>query len=82
MAAAFPIAKKGAFQDANIQTWTLGGSALVIDYTGTPEGSAAAHYGMDLYLKENGLTSKEPVMEEYLKQDGANSQTRIVYFVE
>ncbi len=64
---------------------TPAGKVLKIEYFGSYEKSAAAHYTMDAYMKEKGLTQTF-VLEEYItdpmtEKDTAKWQTDIYYLV-
>jgi effector-binding domain-containing protein len=64
---------------------TLAGKVLLIDYYGSYEKSAQAHYAMDAYMKEKGL-KQSVVVEEYVtdpmtEKDTAKWLTRIYYVV-
>jgi len=61
--------------------------ALKIEYYGGYEQSAEAHYAMDDYIKEKGLTQIAPVIEEYLtdptsEPDTSKWLTNIIYLVQ
>lgn len=64
---------------------TPAGKVLVIEYFGDYNKSANAHYAMDAYMKEKGLTQNF-VIEEYandpmVEKDTAKWQTNIFYLV-
>lgn len=64
---------------------TPAGKVLLIEYFGAYEKSANAHYAMDAYMKEKGLTQSF-VIEEYAndpmtEKDTAKWQTNIFYLV-
>lgn len=60
---------------------------LVIDYLGAYSGLGEAHLAMDDYMKEKGLESIPPAIEEYLtdpakEPDTAKWMTKLIYFVQ
>lgn len=64
---------------------TPAGKVLLIDYYGPYEKSGQAHYAMDAYMKEKGL-SQSVVVEEYItdpmtEKDPAKWLTKIYYVV-
>jgi effector-binding domain-containing protein len=64
---------------------TPAGKVLLIEYFGAYDKAAKAHYAMDAYMKENGLTQTF-VLEEYandpiVEKDTAKWQTNIFYLV-
>lgn len=64
---------------------TPAGKVLLIDYYGPYDKSAQAHYAMDAYMKEKGLT-QSVVVEEYVtdpmtEKDPAKWLTKIYYVV-
>ncbi|MDF2451811.1 MAG: hypothetical protein K0S26_1315, partial [Bacteroidota bacterium] len=64
---------------------TPAGKVLKIEYFGAYDKSANAHYAMDAYMKEKGLTQSY-VLEEYVtdpgtEKDTAKWQTDIFYLV-
>lgn len=64
---------------------TPAGKVLLIEYFGAYDKSANAHYAMDVYIKEKGLTQSF-VIEEYAndpmtEKDTAKWQTNIFYLV-
>ena len=64
---------------------TPAGKVLLIEYFGAYDKSANAHYAMDAYMKEKGLT-QSLVLEEYAndpmtEKDTAKWQTNIFYLV-
>ncbi len=64
---------------------TPAGKVLLIDYYGPYDKSARAHYAMDAYMKEKGL-SQSVVVEEYVtdpmtEKDSAKWLTKIYYVV-
>lgn len=64
---------------------TPAGKVLLIDYYGPYDKSAQAHYAMDAYMKEKGL-SQSVVVEEYItdpmtEKDPAKWLTKIYYLV-
>ncbi|MEM6697033.1 MAG: GyrI-like domain-containing protein, partial [Bacteroidota bacterium] len=63
------------------------GKALVIDYYGYPDGSVVAHEAMDAYINANHLSTKMPVIEEYVtdpsqEPDPSKWLTRVYYLLE
>jgi effector-binding domain-containing protein len=64
---------------------TPASKVLMIEYFGAYDKSARAHYAMDAYMKEKGLTQAS-VIEEYAndpmtEKDTAKWQTNIFYLV-
>jgi effector-binding domain-containing protein len=89
MAVAIPVAKGTAVAgDPSLKTFEVpAGRALVVDYYGPYEGTAAAHEALTTYVKEKGLTEKAPVIEEYVtdpetEKDPTKWLTKVYYFVE
>lgn len=85
MAAAFQVDK--SITGPEMSTIELGGKSVVIDYYGNYEKIGDAHYGIDEYLKEKNLKSKQPVLEQYItdpmtEKDTAKWLTKIIYFIE
>ncbi len=74
MAAAIPVAEdkelKG-FEKINVAP----SRALHIAYYGAYEASAEAHYAMEAYMKEKGLSLNELVIEEYVTDPGLEPDT-------
>jgi carbon monoxide dehydrogenase subunit G len=61
--------------------------ALRIDYYGDYEGVGAAHYALEAYMQNQGLTFKAPALERYVtdpasEPDTSKWLTEIVYLVE
>lgn len=76
---------KGTKLDGLEKFETPAGKVLLIDYYGPYEQSAQAHYAMDAYIKEKGLT-QSVVLEEYItdpmtEKDPAKWLTKIYYVV-
>jgi len=63
MVAAIPV--KGAASLDNFEVTPVSGKALHVAYYGPYEGSGAAHYALDDYLKANNIES-EMAIEEYV----------------
>lgn len=85
MAAAIPIADPQNIAGASALTLPAG-NALQIDYYGDYENSIAAHIAMDDYLKDYGLLSNPPVIEEYVtdpseEKDPSKWLTKITYYI-
>lgn len=60
------------------------GMLLTIDYYGAYEKAGEAHYAMDDYIKEKGLKSLSPVLEQYItdpmmEKDTSKWLTKIIY---
>jgi len=73
--------------DTTLQTISLGGRALLLDYLGPYEGIEEAHLAMADYLAEQRLTHIPPIIEEFLtdpeqEPDTSRWLTRIIYFLE
>lgn len=61
--------------------------ALKIEYYGAYDKSANAHYAMDEYMKEKGITHVPPVVEEYItdpttEADTTKWLTNIIYLIQ
>lgn len=86
MAAAMPI--RGKINVGEVKTIKLPKTtAFSIDYYGSYEGSIYAHKALGLYMQQNGLTLKAPVVEEYItnpqaEPDTSKWLTKIYYFAE
>ncbi len=85
MAAGIPIADQADIEGFDVIE--VGGKSLKIEYFGSYEGSAEAHYAIDDYMKENGMTLNELVIEEYItdpanEPDTAKWLTNIYYMVQ
>jgi effector-binding domain-containing protein len=86
MAAGIPIF--GSLQTGEVKTIRLSmATAYMIDYYGAYGGTVYAHIAMDEYLKQKGLRTKMPVIEEYItdprsEPDNSKWLTRIYYFAE
>ncbi len=83
MAVAIPVASAVEIKGGSVAEIPAG-KAAVIDYYGAYEGSGEAHFAMDDYLKEFGLTAGGPVIEEYItdpmtEPDTAKWLTKIIY---
>ncbi len=71
---------------AGLEKWeTPASKVLLIEYFGSYDKSGAAHYAMDAYMKEKGLT-QGLVLEDYItdpinEKDTAKWQTNIYYMV-
>ncbi|HMO39245.1 MAG TPA: GyrI-like domain-containing protein [Saprospiraceae bacterium] len=83
MAHAVPIATKASVPGFDIVEIPAG-RLLVIDYYGSYDGTAEAHYAMDEYLREHGQEAGEPVWEEYVtdpttEPDTSKWLTRVYY---
>ncbi|GAB4133037.1 MAG: hypothetical protein Kow001_25260 [Acidobacteriota bacterium] len=86
VAAAYPVAASFSASRPDALVTVPAGNALVVDYSGSPEGSAEAHQALDDYMQAFGLSRVPPVVEEYLRlpepgADPAETQIRIVYYV-
>ena len=85
MAAGIPIV-----DDADIDGFDVievSGKSLEIKYYGSYAGSGEAHYAMDDYMTENGLTLNELVIQEYItdpstEPDTSKWLTNIYYLVQ
>jgi effector-binding domain-containing protein len=61
-----------------------GGSVLYIDYYGAYSGTGEAHYLIEEYAKENGITIGAPAVEMYVtdpksEPDTAKWLTKVLY---
>ncbi len=70
----------------NMSAETVAGKALVIEYFGSYEGSAAAHEAMEAYMQWHGVDYGGLAIEEYItdpmnEPDTAKWHTRIMYTV-
>lgn len=87
MASAIPI-KSAVEATKGMEITTLpAGPALRINYYGSYEKSADAHYAIDGYLKEKNLKAKSPCLEQYITDPGSEPDTskwltQITYFLE
>lgn len=85
MAAAIPVAENAKLD--SIQTFPIGGKALVIEYFGPYDKMTEAHLAMDDYMAEKKLRSIPPAIEEYVTDPAAEPDTmkwltKVIYFVE
>ena len=86
MAAAIPV--RGKIEAENVTVVEIQKSiALIINYQGPYEGIEMAHIALNMYVQKNGLTMKEPVMEEYLtgpdsEPDPSKWLTQVIYLIE
>ena len=86
MAAAMPVNRP--LKAEGIQTIRVPrGTAYSVDYYGPYDKVGPAHLAIDRYFKENGLTLKPPVIEEYVtdptkEPDSSKWLTRIYYFAQ
>ncbi len=84
MAAAIPVSEAISIDGAT-SLQIPEGSVIQVDYYGDSEGSAAAHFAIDDYMKDNSLYQNPPVVEEYItdistEKDPAKWLTRITYY--
>lgn len=85
MAAAIAIAEEKKVD--TLQLFRIeGGRVLVIDYPGAYGGMGEAHLAMEDYMKEKGLESIPPAIEEYVidpatEPDTAKWMTKVIYYV-
>ncbi len=88
MAAAVPVNGEADLSDADFQWITVeGGKIALIEFFGSPDAVAPAHYYMDEFMARNHLKLRGPVIEEYLtdpavETDTSRWQTNIIYPVE
>ncbi len=85
MAAGVPLDKQVKMPDS-LQTLSLSGKALLIEYLGDHAKTAEAHTAMEAYMLDKKLQLIPPAMEEYVtdpmeEPDTAKWLTRIIYFV-
>lgn len=85
MGASIPVKEAVEVPGASLQTIPAG-KALQIDYYGDYDGSAQAHYAMDEYMKDYGLLSNVPIVEEYvtdptIEKDPKKWLTKITYYI-
>ncbi|HEX9972495.1 MAG TPA: SRPBCC family protein [bacterium] len=86
VAAAIPIKNAAKLGDLNIIQLPAT-TAFMVDYFGSYQKSAPAHYACDLYLSNKGLKQKSPIIEEYItdpttEPDSSKWLTKIYYFGE
>ncbi|MDO8365658.1 MAG: SRPBCC family protein [Saprospiraceae bacterium] len=85
MAAAIPLDK--LVKTANdVEIFSIGGKALLVEYFGDYALTSVAHGAIEEYMEEKKLQSIPPAMEEYITDPGqepdtAKWLTRIIYFV-
>lgn len=87
MAAGVPVKKAVDLGDDMKAINIPAGKSLVIDYYGSYEGTADAHYAMEDYMKQKGYKFIPPCIEEYITDptsqiDVSKRLTKIYYFVE
>lgn len=76
MAAAVAVKGDAGTKLKGYETFVLSaGKMLQLAYYGAYEKTAEAHYGMDDYMKEKGLTLNGPVIEEYVTDPKAEPDT-------
>ncbi len=85
MAAAIPV-KEGAKIDGYTTVTIPAKNAVQVDYYGDSAKSAKAHYAIDAYLKDQGLLSDIPMVEEYVTDPGTEKDptkwlTKITYYL-
>jgi effector-binding domain-containing protein len=86
MAAGIPVNRPVGL--GNVKTISLPAStAYLVDYYGSYEGSIYAYEALDLYFSKNGLKMKPPVVEEYITNPQAETDTskwltKIYFFAE
>ena len=85
MAAAIPVSKPASIKGASSYTIPEK-TALQIDYYGDYKEIVSAHMAMDAYLKDYGLVSDMPVIEEYVTDPGDEPDpskwlTKVTYYL-
>lgn len=85
MAAAIPV-KKAVSLKGLMSTTIEERKALQVDYYGDYSGTGAAHYAIDAYVKDHGLFTDYPVVEQYVtdpgtEQDPSKWLTQITYYL-
>ena len=85
MAAGVPLDKQVKMPDS-LQTISIGGKALLIEYLGDYAKTGEAHTAMEEYMQDKKLQLIPPAMEEYVtdpvqEPDTTKWLTRILYFV-
>ncbi|MBX2891763.1 MAG: SRPBCC family protein [Saprospiraceae bacterium] len=85
VAAAIPVEENAKLD--SVETFSLGGKALMVDYFGPHFQTMEAHLAIDDYMNAKKLQSRLPVVEEYVtdpmeEPDTTLWLTRIIYFVE
>lgn len=85
MAASIPVKEPYEIEGTTLQTIPAG-KAIQVDYYGDFENSANAHYAIDDYLKDYGLQSNVPIVEEYVtdptqEKDPNKWLTKITYYI-
>ncbi len=88
MAAALPVNGEADLSNADFQWISIdAGRAVLIEFFGSPDAVAPAHYFMDEFMARNHLKLRGPVIEQYLSDpktepDTGRWQTNIIYPVE
>lgn len=85
MAVAIPV-KEGAKVEGYTSLTIPAKNAVQVDYYGDASKSAKAHYAIDAYLRDQGLLSDTPMVEEYVtdpttEKDPSKWLTRITYYL-
>jgi len=85
MAAAIPV-KEGAKVEGYTTMTIPAKNGIQVDYYGDSSKSAKAHYAIDAYLKDQGLLSDIPMVEEYITDPGTEKDpskwlTKITYYL-
>jgi len=76
MAAAIAVKGDANTKVKGYETYVIpSGKMLHIAYYGAYEKTAEAHYGMDEYILEKGLTQSTPIIEEYFTDPGVEKDT-------
>ena len=73
MAAGIPLSDQADID--GFEVIEVAGKSLKIEYYGSYEGSAEAHYALDDYMKENGVALNELVIEEYITDPSSEPDT-------
>jgi len=84
MATSLPVKKDVSVK--GFSSFTIpAGKAIKIDHYGDFSKTHEAHYAIDEYIKDYGLISNSPMVEEYVgndqNSDQAKSLTRIIYYL-
>lgn len=85
MAAAIPV-KKAVNLKGLMSTTIDARKALQVDYYGDYSGTQAAHFAIDAYVKDHGLFTDFPIIEQYVTDPGTEEDpskwlTQVTYYL-
>ena len=85
MAVSIPIADIASVSGTTLETLPPS-KVIQVDYYGDYKGSANAHYAIDEYLKDYGILTNVPIVEEYVtdttvEQNPNKWLTKITYYI-